>query len=101
VVGPLPPDITPDQFPQRALDKLKQDIPDIAVVGSMPIQVGGEQAMQIDYTRTVGNNKLSFSQIFTAHKGDIYALTLASQPASIDRAKQQAGVVIQTWKFLT
>jgi hypothetical protein len=49
----------------------------------------------------VGNNKLAFSQIFVAHKGNAYVLTLVSQQGTIDQAKQQAVVVVQTWKFLT
>jgi hypothetical protein len=101
VVGPLPPNITPDQYLPRALDQIKQTIPDMAVVGSTPLQVGGEQGIQIDYTGTVNSNKLYFSQIFVGHKTNAYALTLVCQPADIDRAKQQAIVVIQTWKFLT
>ena len=101
VVGPLPPNISPDQYLPRALDQIKQTIPDVAVVGSTPLQVGGEQAIQVDYTGTVNNNKLSFTQIFVGHKANAYALTLVSQPADSDRAKQQAIVVIQTWKFLT
>jgi hypothetical protein len=101
VVGPLPANISPDQYLPRALDQIKQTIPDVAVVGSMPLQVGGEQAIQVDYTGTVNTNKLSFSQIFVGHKANAYALTLVSQPADIDRAKQQAIIVIQTWKFLT
>lgn len=101
VVTPLPGSLTPDQYLPLVLDQLKQTIPDVAVSGSTPVQVGGEAGIQVDYTGTVSNNKLSFSQIFVAHKGNAYVLTLVSQQADMDKAKQQAVVVIQTWKFLS
>jgi hypothetical protein len=98
---PLPPNVTPDQYAPLALARVKETIPDVALIGTTALTLGGEQAVQAEYTGTVSGIKLYFSQILTAHKGTAYVLTLAAQPADIDAAKQQAMIVIQSWKFLT
>jgi hypothetical protein len=91
---------TPESYRAAALAEIAKAIPDAQQVGTLTLQLGGEPAIQIDYTGTVSGNKIYFSQIFSLHKGTAYVLTLGTQPADIDKMKQQATVVIQTWKFL-
>jgi hypothetical protein len=101
VVTPLPSAVSPDQYLPLVLNQLKTSFPDMATIGTTQTSVGGEQGTQIDYTATASGTKVYFSQIYVIHKGTAYVLTLACQQADVDQAKQQAGVVIQTWKFLT
>lgn len=91
---------TPESYRAAALAEIAKSIPDAQQVGTLTLQLGGEPAIQIDYTGTVSGNKIYFSQIFALHKGTAYVLTLGTQPADVDKMKQQATVVIQTWKFL-
>ena len=95
-----PGGITVEKYRDLALIEIKKDIPDAQEVGTIPLQLGGEQAIQIDYTGTASGTKIYFSQIFAIHKSMAYILTLGTQPPDIDRLRQQATVIVQTWKFL-
>ncbi len=92
--------ITPGTYLGAALIEIKKGIPDAQQVGTTQMQLDSEPAIQIDYTGTVSGNKIAFSQIFALHKGTAYILTLGAQPADSDAFKQQASVVLRTWKFL-
>ncbi len=96
----VPASTTPSTYLDAALAEIKKSIPDAQQVGTLNLQLDSEPAVQIDYTGTVSGNTIYFSQIFALHKGTAYILTLGTQPADIDKMKQQAIVVIQTWKFL-
>ncbi|MHB8645574.1 MAG: PsbP-related protein [Thermomicrobiales bacterium] len=91
---------TPDKYLAAGLVEIKKNIPDAQQVGTLNLQLDSEPAVQIDYTGTVNGSKVYFSQIFALHKGTAYILTLGTQPADINAMKQQAIVVVQTWKFL-
>lgn len=92
--------VTPEAYLSGALAEIKKGIPDAQQVGTTQVRLDTESAVQIDYTGTVSGTTIYFSQIFALHKGTAYILTLGTQPTDIDRVKQQAIVVIQTWKFL-
>jgi hypothetical protein len=96
----VPANATPDTYRAAALAEINKSIPDAQQVGTLSLQLGGEPAIQIDYTGTVSGNKIYFSQIFVLHAGTAYVLTIGTQPADIEAVKQQAVVLIQTWKFL-
>lgn len=92
--------ITPETYRDGALAEIKKGIPDAQQVGTTQLHLDTEPAIQIDYTGTVSGSRIYFSQIFALHKGTAYILTLGTQPTDIDKMKQQAILVIQTWKFL-
>lgn len=92
--------ITPETYLNGALAEIKKGIPDARQVGTTQLHLDSESAVQIDYTGTVSGSTIYFSQIFALHKGTAYILTLGTQPTDIDKMKQQAIIVIQTWKFL-
>lgn len=92
--------ITPEKYLDAALTQIKQSIPDAQQIGTLSLKLDTEPATQIDYTGTVNGTKVYFSQIFALHKGTAYILTLGAQPVDIDKMKQSAVVVVQTWKFL-
>ncbi len=96
----VPGSTTADAYLQAALVQIKQTIPDAQQMGVTQLKLDTEPATQIDYVGTASGTKIYFSQIFALHKGTAYVLTLGTQPADIDKLKQQAIVVIQTWKFL-
>jgi hypothetical protein len=96
----VPTSATPDTYRAAALAEINKSIPDAHQVGTLNLQLGGEPAIQIDYTGTVSGSTIYFSQIFALHTGTAYVLTLGTQPADIEKMKQQAIVVVQTWKFL-
>ncbi|HEY7907664.1 MAG TPA: PsbP-related protein [Thermomicrobiales bacterium] len=96
----VPASATPETYRAAALAEIMKAIPDAQQVGTLSLQLDTEPAIQIDYTGTVSGNKIYFSQIFSLHKGTAYVLTLGTQPADIDKMKQQAIVLVQTWKFL-
>jgi hypothetical protein len=96
----VPGNTTPSTYLDAALAEIKKSIPDAQQVGTLNLQLGSEPAVQLDYTGTVSGNQIYFSQIFALHKGTAYVLTLGTQPADIDTMKQQAVVLVQTWKFL-
>lgn len=98
--GDAPSGVAPEEYHDRALVQIKKTIADAQEVGTLPLKLDTEPAIQIDYTGTVNGTKIYFSQIFAVHKGTAYVLTLGTQPADIDKMKQQAIVVVQTWKFL-
>jgi hypothetical protein len=102
IVGaPLSPTVTPDRYLPIVIDQLKRSFPDLSIMDTTRIPVGGEQGTQIDYTGTTSGARVYFSQIYVLHRGTAYVLTLACQQADADRARQQAIVVVQTWEFLT
>ena len=92
--------ITPDTYRDAALAEIKKGIPDAQQDGMTNLKLDTEPAIQIDYTGTVSGSTIAFSQIFALHKDTAYILTLGTAPENSDRLKQQAVVVIQTWKFL-
>ncbi len=92
--------VTPEKYLEAALAEIKKDIPDAQQIGTTTLQLDAEPATQIDYTGSVNGSKIYFSQIFALHKGTAYVLTLGTQPADIEKMKQQAIPIIQTWKFL-
>lgn len=92
--------ITPETYLNGALAEIKKGIPEARQVGTTQVHLDSESAVQIDYTGTVSGSTIYFSQIFALHKGTAYILTLGTQPTDIDKMKQQAIIVIQTWKFL-
>ena len=92
--------ITPETYLNGALAEIKKGIPDARQVGTTQVHLDSESAVQIDYTGTVSGSTIYFSQIFALHKATAYILTLGTQPTDIDKMKQQAIIVIQTWKFL-
>lgn len=96
----VPGSIAPDKYLDAALAEIKKQIPDAQQIGTLNLQLDTEPAIQLDYTGTVSGNKIYFSQIFAIHKGTAYVLTLGTQPADIEKMKQSAVVVVQTWKFL-
>jgi hypothetical protein len=96
----VPASATPSTYRDAAVAEISKSIPDAQQVGTLSLQLGSEPAIQIDYTGTVSGNKIYFSQIFALHKGTAYILTLGTQPADIEKMKQQAFVLVQTWKFL-
>jgi hypothetical protein len=96
----VPASATPETYRAAALAEIMKAIPDAQQVGTLSLQLDSEPAIQIDYTGTVSGNKIYFSQIFALHKGTAYILTIGTQPADIEKMKQQAVVVVQTWKFL-
>jgi hypothetical protein len=97
---PIASGITPDTYRDAALAEIKKGIPDAQQVGMTSLRLDSEPAIQIDYTGTVSGSTIYFSQIFALHKGMAYILTLGTAPENSDALKQQAIVVIQTWKFL-
>jgi hypothetical protein len=97
---PVSSGVTPAQYFDGALAEIKKGIPDARQIGTTPLRLDTESAMQIDYTGTVSGGTIYFSQVLALHKGTAYILTLGTQPTDSDRMKQQAVVVIQTWKFL-
>jgi hypothetical protein len=92
--------ITPDTYLSAALVEIKKGIPDAQQTGTARLRLDSEPAVRIDYTGTVSGNAIAFSQIFALHNGTAYILTLGTQPADSETMKQQAIVVVQTWKFL-
>ena len=97
---PIASGITPDTYRDAALAQIKKGIPDARQVGMTTLKLDTEPAIQIDYTGTVNGSTIAFSQIFALHKSTAYILTLGTAPENSDTLKQQAIVVVQTWKFL-
>jgi hypothetical protein len=97
---PIASGVTPATYRDAALAEIKKGIPDAQQVGMTTLNLDTEPAIQIDYTGTVSGSTIAFSQIFALHKGVAYILTLGTAPENSDALKQQAIVIIQTWKFL-
>jgi hypothetical protein len=97
---PVASGVTPNTYQDAALAEIKKGIPDARQVGMTTLKLDNEPAVQIDYTGTVSGSTIAFSQVFALHKGTAYILTLGTAPENIEAMKQQAVVVIQTWKFL-
>lgn len=97
---PVAAGITPATYQSAALAEIKKGIPDARQVGMTTLLLDSEPAVQIDYTGSVSGNTIAFSQVFALHTGIAYILTLGTAPETIETMKQQAIVVIQTWKFL-
>ncbi len=95
-----PSGVAIDKYLATAVAEIQKAIPDAQPVGSTPLQLGTEPAIQIDYTGTVRGVTISFSQIFALRASTAYVLTLGTQPADIDTMKRQAIVVVRTWTFL-
>ncbi|MCA1669765.1 MAG: hypothetical protein LC793_20710 [Thermomicrobia bacterium] len=93
--------ITLDTYRDAAFAGIKKSILNVQQVGTTNLQLDSEPAVQIDYTGTVSDSTVYFSQIFALHKGAAYILTLGTQPADIAKMKQQAIVVVTSWKFLS
>lgn len=93
--------ITLDTYRDAAFAGIKKSIPNAQQVGTTTLQLDTEPAVQLDYTGTESGNTVYFSQIFAFHQGTAYVLTLGTQPADIAKMKQQAIVVVTSWKFLS
>lgn len=91
---------TTTQYVRAARAEITKSIPDVREVGTTNLQLDSEPAVQIDYTGTASGKTIYFSQIFALHKGTAYILTFGTRPAESEQMKQQARVVVRTWKFL-